>query len=198
MANLITTNVDGALATIGLGASVAVKVHDSGQVEFPVGVIPTESKLVSGTAVTLTNQTFVDFDIPAWAKRVTVMFAGVSTNGSSEICAQLGTSAAVETTGYFSRIVLSPSASANVDKTLTTGIVVAATSPSAVNTSFLQIAIYANNSWSGSVSNAQETSGVSGVGTFRKTLSGPLTTVRITTVNGTDQFDAGTVNVLYE
>jgi hypothetical protein len=30
------------------------------------------------------------------------------------------------------------------------------------------------------------------------TLSGTLDRVRITTVNGTDTFDAGTVNILYE
>jgi len=31
-----------------------------------------------------------------------------------------------------------------------------------------------------------------------KTLSDTLTQVRITTVNGTDTFDAGTINILYE
>jgi hypothetical protein len=31
-----------------------------------------------------------------------------------------------------------------------------------------------------------------------KTLSGALDRIRITTVNGTDTFDAGTINILYE
>jgi hypothetical protein len=31
-----------------------------------------------------------------------------------------------------------------------------------------------------------------------KTLTGTLTRIRITTVNGTDTFDAGSVNILYE
>jgi len=31
-----------------------------------------------------------------------------------------------------------------------------------------------------------------------KTLSGTLDRVRITTVNGTDTFDAGSINILYE
>ena len=35
-------------------------------------------------------------------------------------------------------------------------------------------------------------------GAGSKTLSGTLDRIRITTVNGTDQFDAGTVNILYE
>jgi hypothetical protein len=36
------------------------------------------------------------------------------------------------------------------------------------------------------------------IATGSKTLSAELTTVRITTVNGTDTFDAGTVNVSWE
>jgi hypothetical protein len=32
----------------------------------------------------------------------------------------------------------------------------------------------------------------------RKTLSGTLDRVRLTTVNGTDTFDAGSVNIMYE
>jgi hypothetical protein len=32
----------------------------------------------------------------------------------------------------------------------------------------------------------------------RKTLSDTLTQVRVTTVNGTDTFDAGSINILYE
>ena len=32
----------------------------------------------------------------------------------------------------------------------------------------------------------------------RVTLSGALDRVRVTTVNGTDTFDAGSINILYE
>jgi hypothetical protein len=35
-------------------------------------------------------------------------------------------------------------------------------------------------------------------GAGNKTLSGTLDRVRLTTVNGTDTFDAGSVNILYE
>jgi hypothetical protein len=37
-----------------------------------------------------------------------------------------------------------------------------------------------------------------GVQAGNKTLSDTLTQVRITTVNGTDTFDAGSINILYE
>jgi hypothetical protein len=44
------------------------------------------------------------------------------------------------------------------------------------------------------------TTGISGVdgSAGTKTLSGTLDRVRITTANGTDTFDAGSINILYE
>jgi len=51
------------------------------------------SSIVSGTAVASTSGTSIDFtSIPSWVKRITVMFNGVSTNGSSNLLVQLGTS----------------------------------------------------------------------------------------------------------
>jgi hypothetical protein len=56
--------------------------------------------ITSGTAVSASG-TSVDFTgIPSTAKRITVMFSGVSTNGTSIIQVQLGDSGGVETTGY--------------------------------------------------------------------------------------------------
>lgn len=49
----------------------------------------------------LTNNTVLDFTgIPSWVKRITVMFNGVSTNGTSGTNVQLGDSGGVENTGY--------------------------------------------------------------------------------------------------
>jgi len=49
------------------------------------------------------------------------------------------------------------------------------------------------SSHSGMTNNTQAISGGGGI-----TLSGTLDRVRITTVNGTDTFDAGTINIMYE
>ena len=57
------------------------------------------SNIFLATAKTATG-TFVDFDIPAGVKRVTVMFDGVSTNGVSEPLMRLGSSEVVEDMGY--------------------------------------------------------------------------------------------------
>ena len=54
----------------------------------------------AGTAVASTSGTAITFTgIPSTAKRITVMFNGVSTNGSSDLLLQIG-SGSVTTTGY--------------------------------------------------------------------------------------------------
>lgn len=54
------------------------------------------------------------------------------------------------------------------------------------------------NTWVASLSGGYENSGAIAVGGGSVTLSGVLDRVRITTVNGTDTFDTGTVNIMYE
>jgi hypothetical protein len=58
---------------------------------------------LSGTAVASTSGTSIDFtSIPAWVKKITVMFDRVSTNGTSFVQVQLGTSGGFVITGYVS------------------------------------------------------------------------------------------------
>jgi len=62
-----------------------------------------QGTITSGTAVASTSGTSIDFTgIPSWAKRITVMFQGVSTNGSSVHIMRLGTSGGFVITGYLS------------------------------------------------------------------------------------------------
>lgn len=53
------------------------------------------------------------------------------------------------------------------------------------------------NTWVASLSGGYETIYIA-VGGGSVTLSGVLDRVRITTANGTDTFDTGTVNIMYE
>ena len=74
-------------------------------VTFPASQTPSMTAyqggvLTSGTAVASTSGTSITFSsIPSWAKRVTVMFNGVSTSGSSNIQVQLG-AGSTTTSGY--------------------------------------------------------------------------------------------------
>jgi len=156
------------------------------------------SLITSGTAVASTSGTSIDFTgIPSWVKRITVMFSGVSTSGSSLIQLQLGDSGGVETTSYTSGAWLANTANTNS----TTGLLIvggnAAAYPFDGNMTVCLVDI-STNKWSFSSTMSGSLTGISTMGGGSKSLSATLDRVRITTVNGTDTFDAGTINILYE
>lgn len=161
-----------------------------------VDVTGTLAPIVSGTAVSASG-TSVDFtSIPSWVKRITVMFSGVSTSGTSNIQIQLGTSGGVQTTGY-----LSEADQAGIGVNSTTGFILTrAIAAATVSNGLATISILdsANGTWviSGTLVRSDSASGAFFGGS--KTLSGTLDRIRITTVNGTDTFDAGSINILYE
>ena len=163
-----------------------------------VAVQGVSTNIVSGTAVASTSGTSIDFTgIPSWVKRITVLLNVVSTSGSSYIRFQLGTGGTPTTTGY--------AATASTAGTTWGG--------SGSSTSGFDS--YADSSASWTRSGALVFTNISGniwicTGAYQYTaayqvlfsgivtLSGTLNMVRITTVNGTDTFDAGSINILYE
>lgn len=168
-----------------------------------VNVTGTLAPVVNGTAVTLTNQTSVDFTgIPSWVKRVTMMFSGVSTNytGSANILLQLGTSGGVQTTGYTGSAGYLVNAGASAVANFTAGVgVVATTAANSFHGAIVFTLINdATGLWAASYTLGRSDGVAVHSGGATKTLSGTLDRVRLTTTNGTDQFDAGTINILYE
>jgi hypothetical protein len=155
--------------------------------------------LQSGTSVASTSGTSIDFtSIPSWVKRITVMFNGVSTNGSSNIQIQLGDSGGFETTGYVAAGGFASSANTTGSTLSTTGLILTSGFSSAsVISGVVVICNQTLNSWVESFVGAYA-SGACAFGGGTKTLSDVLTQIRITTVNGTDTFDAGSINILYE
>lgn len=157
--------------------------------------------LVSGTAQASTSGTSIDFtSIPSWVKRITVMFQGVSTNGSSVLRVQLGTSGGVATSGYLGSAATT-SASSAATTNFTAGFDENASGGSAaasIRHGAYSIQTLGSNAWTCSAligfSNETRLNTIAG----SVTLSGTLDRVRITTANGTDTFDAGSINILYE
>lgn len=150
-----------------------------------------------GTAVSASG-TSVDFtSIPSWVKRITVMFSGVSTNGTSVVIAQLG-SGSVTTSGYSSYAAWAGSTNIANSSSVTSGFHMQ--SGAAVTTRFgiMTIANITSNTWVSSHSYGDVGGTVAGMGGGSIALSGTLDRIRITTANGTDTFDAGTINILYE
>jgi hypothetical protein len=161
----------------------------------------TLSPLVSGTAVASTSGTSIDFtSIPSWVKRITVMLSGVSTSGSSTVLIQIG-SGSVSTSGYFSNASYSSVAGGFLY--ITNGFTLdnsGTAAAASVRYGAVQLVLLNNNTWclSGNIGFGS-VGGVSNscAGTS-PTLSGALDRVRITSSGGTDTFDAGSVNILYE
>ena len=157
--------------------------------------------VVSGTSVASTSGTSIDFTgIPSWVRRVTVMFSGVSTNyaGSSNIIIQIGDSGGVETTGYSGSGGYFVNAGASGVVNFTTGFGIQATTATNSFHGSISICLVSSNLWaaSGTLGRSDGVAVHSTGGT--KSLSDTLDRVRITTVNGTDTFDAGSINIMYE
>jgi hypothetical protein len=153
--------------------------------------------LTSGTVVASTSGTSIDFtSIPSWVKRVTVMFDGVSTNGTSIVLIQLGDSGGIENTGYLGGGVNN---SGGTITNFTTGFGLSPLDQaSSIGHGLLTITNLNGNTWVASGIFARSSGAVFGSTAGAKTLSATLDRVRITTVNGTDTFDAGSINILYE
>jgi hypothetical protein len=124
------------------------------------------------------------------------MFSGVSLAGGASLALQLGDSGGIETSGYlggagntgggiivsstFFYLVPNSDAAAYADGLYTIALLNASTNLWAMSGNAYQFG-YSMSMCGGS-----------------KALSATLDRIRITTSNGTDTFDAGSINILYE
>jgi hypothetical protein len=156
-------------------------------------------RITQGTAVASTSGTSIDFtSLPAWVKRITVMFSGFSTNGSSNYLVQIG-SGSVTSSGYIGATTVSSTSVTSTNSTAGFIIGNGAAAASFVVSGNLMITLLGSNTWTanGSFGGSDAARTITSGGSS-PALGGALDRVRITTVNGTDTFDAGSVNILYE
>lgn len=149
------------------------------------------AKSATGTSVDFTG-------IPSWVKRVTVMFSAVSTSGTSVPMVQIGDSGGIENTGYLGSASTVSTTAASLNYTI--GFYLIGSSPIAATVFHGKIVLsnLTGNSWVAlGVCGGSNTAFTTFTG-GDKTLSGQLDRVRVTTFNGTDTFDAGTINIIYE
>ena len=161
-----------------------------------------ESGPFGGMLMTYTSAsgTSVDFTgIPAGVKKITIMFIGISTSGTSNPLIQIGDSGGIETTGYLGAggsLSASPAAS-----NFTTGFGINGNSAANVYHGAITICLadLSTNTWiaSGALG-LSNTAALVLTGGSKALSPGPLDRVRITTVGGSDTFDAGSLNVIYE
>ena len=173
-------------------------------VTFPASQTPSMTAyqggvITSGTAVASTSGTRIDFtSIPSWVKRITVMFNGVSTNGTSNILIQIG-AGSITATGYSgSGSVIGGSSASSANYTTGFGLTGAFASYDYSGNLVICLQDISTNTWTANGFFGSSTITANWFTSGKKSLSGTLDRVRITTVNGTDTFDAGSINILYE
>jgi hypothetical protein len=179
----------------------------SGTVTLPAGtgtvaVNGVSSNIVQGTSVASTSGTTITFTgIPSWAKRITLMLYNASTTGTSGYKVLIGPSGGVETTTYLGEADTQDGATnANIS---TSFYVIGSGSLSAASVIQGRIELYnhSGNIWI-CASQLGKSDGTGTGSSFyligSKSLAGVLTQVQLSTGNGTDTFDAGSINILYE
>ena len=150
-----------------------------------------------GTEQASTSGTSIDFTgIPAGVRKIEVTLVGVSGSGTSNFLIQIGDSGGVETSGYLSQAATDGA----VRATSTAGFIITSTITAATNTRgtiIFSLEDSTDFTWT-SIGMTYESNGVMNMSAGSKSLSAELDRIRITTVNGSDTFDAGAINISYE
>lgn len=193
-ATINASTSSGLVSTADTSGTLALQ--SNGTTQFTVASTGAYGTLKSATAQASTSGTSIDFtSIPSWVKRVTVMFNGVSTSGTSLLQIQLG-AGSVTTSGYNSGAW---TANQNNTGLITSGLILNATTAAAVlYYGNIIISTVGSNTWVSSHSLGGPSGNYQSMGGGSLALGGTLDRVRITTVNGTDTFDAGSINIIYE
>lgn len=151
--------------------------------------------LTLSTSQATTSGTTKDFTgIPSWAKRITITLQGVSTSGTSHKLIRIGNGSVV-TAGYSSLCGIHQTGTSLASSTA--GFILFTNAASDALTAVCQLVHMGGNLWVLTQAGHVGTSfTITGGGSLQ--LSGVLDRLQLTTVNGTDTFDAGSINILYE
>lgn len=179
-------SIAGVTQPMGVGAAIA-----------DTDAIQRQQKITLGTTVATTSGTSIDFtSIPSWVKRITVMLNGVSTSGTSIKQIQIG-SGAISTSGYLSTSTWVSGTTTYTS--LTSGFAIQSNQATAVLSGAITLTLIGSNTWVASgITSDNMNALTTQTGGNSPALAGTLDRVRLTTVNGTDTFDAGSVNIMYE
>ncbi len=176
---------------------MAVTINGSAGVTTNSGAV--YDSLQRGTALTaVTNfTTSADFtSIPSWVRRITIMFDGVSLSGTDSFLIQIGDSGGLETTGYNGGGARFGASSVG-GVTFTTGFGFNNTTAACLFSGSVVITNVTGNTWAASGTLGGSATEFSNILGGSKTLSAQLDRVSVTRT-GTNTFDAGTINILYE
>ena len=156
-----------------------------------------------GTVQSSTSGTAINFTgIPSYAKRVTLLFNGVSQSSTNDILVQLGVGTTPTTSGYTQgQSVLVFTGGGTTVTTSSAGIPITNFLPAYIINGRLVIDKFASsgNTW---LATGHFTTTAGAIGAINSSgvvsLSGALGMVRVTTAAGTAPFDLGSINIVWE
>lgn len=185
--------VNASVQIFATGGAERMRIDAAGVITSGLGGM----QVISGTSVTASG-TAVNFTgIPSWVKRIIVQFVGVSGSGVSAPTLRLGTSGGIEATGYLGSTQNGSSA-----VLLSTGFEWDGNLRTAARTYHgaltLTLQNSSTNTWVATSMVGLSDGASVGIMGGSKSTSGVVTQLRITFANGTDTFDAGSINILYE
>lgn len=164
----------------GTGSTSAYKMGSSGVIT------------ATGTVIDITG-------IPSWAKRITVMYSGVSLSGTALPRLQLGTSGGIESTNYFGAVINTGGTNVAAGANISSGFDLL---QAAGGTVFMHgqttLTLFGNNGWVCSSQVGRTDNTFIGIVNGSKPLGAVLDRIRLTSSNGTDAFDAGSISVVWE
>jgi len=188
----------------GSSATTAVTFYGNsatvfgGDVYVSGSVLPLQAGLGTGTANTSVSggTVIIHGSIPTWARRVTIMYSGLSTNGTNPIVIQAG-SGTFKTTGYLGAAGVIEGATG-----YTVGFGIGNSNVNGADvqhgTVTLNLLDSSTNTWVAGGTAARSDGIEVGFTGGAVSLAGALDRIRFTTVGGTDLFDAGITNIMWE
>jgi len=154
--------------------------------------VATEQATTSGTSVTFGS-------IPSGTTMITINFEGVSLDGTEHLLVQLGDAGGLETSAYLSTSCYMKNGNVVSGSGSTAGFIMVSQEAVAIfhGHMILTLKDSTNFTWTSSHSNIQDANGVVNTGGGSKSLSAELTQVAILDT-GSDSFDAGSINIMYQ
>ena len=195
--NWIVTKYQKADGTAVVGGAAASQAEVDAATITTVYLSPERKRITLANEQATTSGTAIDFTgIPAGTRRITIMFVGVSTNGTSNYLVQLGDAGGIENTGYSGAGSIVTTTGGSTDFTTGFGIRNQNGAASVINGTVVLSRENANT-WTchGVLSGSDGPYSMLTSGS--KATSDELDRVRITSVTP-DTFDLGKINISYE
>jgi hypothetical protein len=171
---------------LAIPTAVSQLTNDSGYIT----ITQRSQVTASGTSILFTG-------IPSTAKRITVMWTSLRTNGGTNVMLRVGTSSGIVTSDYVGGMVQTGNGTGSSSSS--TGMIIGGISPSESRTGTITINNLSGNTWIGTGLNiSSDSASIFYSIVSRISLAQALDRVSVTSVNGTDQFNSGSVNIMYE